>query len=140
MMELTRALGQLKKQGMRPRRTIVVCSWDGEEVGLTGSTEWGEQFADEFRAKAVAYINVDEATSGPNFHGQAVASLAPMLVETTRILAGSFRQNSLRRVERNRRARENGRQSIQPVQLIRHHRRQPRRHPHRQRQRPHRVS
>ncbi len=86
MMELTRALGQLAKEGMRPRRTIVVCSWDGEEVGLTGSTEWGEQFADELRAKAVAYINVDEATSGPNFHGQAVASLAPMLEETTHTL------------------------------------------------------
>jgi N-acetylated-alpha-linked acidic dipeptidase len=86
MMELTRSLGELKKQGMRPRRTLVICSWDGEEVGLTGSTEWGEQFADELRAKAVAYINVDEATSGPNFHGQAVASLAPMLVETTRTL------------------------------------------------------
>lgn len=86
MMELTRALGELKKQGLRPRRTLVICSWDGEEVGLTGSTEWGEQFADELRAKAVAYINVDEATSGPNFHGQAVASLASMLVETTRTL------------------------------------------------------
>ena len=86
MMELTRALGQLAKDGMRPRRTLVVCSWDGEEVGLTGSTEWGEQFADELRSQAVAYINVDEATSGPNFHGQAVASLAPMLVETSRSL------------------------------------------------------
>jgi N-acetylated-alpha-linked acidic dipeptidase len=86
MMELTRALGELKKQGMRPRRTIIVCSWDGEEIGLTGSTEWGEQFADELRQKAVAYINVDETTSGPNFHGQAVASLAPMLEETTRSL------------------------------------------------------
>jgi N-acetylated-alpha-linked acidic dipeptidase len=86
MMELTRALGELKKQGTRPRRTLVICSWDGEEVGLTGSTEWGEQFADELRSKAVAYINVDEATSGPNFHGQAVASLAPMLEEATRTL------------------------------------------------------
>jgi N-acetylated-alpha-linked acidic dipeptidase len=86
MMELTRSLGQLAKEGMRPRRTLVVCSWDGEEVGLTGSTEWGEQFADQLRAKAVAYINVDEATSGPNFHGQAVASLASMLVETSRTL------------------------------------------------------
>jgi N-acetylated-alpha-linked acidic dipeptidase len=86
MMELTRALGELKKQGMRPRRTVIVCSWDGEEVGLTGSTEWGEQFADDLRAKAVAYINVDEAASGPNFHGQAVASLSPMLVETSRPL------------------------------------------------------
>ncbi len=84
MMELTRALGQMAKAGVRPKRTIIVCSWDGEEMGLTGSTEWGEQFADELRKKAVAYINVDSSTSGPNFHGQAVASLAPMLVETTR--------------------------------------------------------
>jgi len=86
MMELSRALGKLAKTGMRPRRTIVMCSWDGEEVGLTGSTEWGEQFADQLRTKAVAYINVDSSTSGPNFHGQAVASLAPMLVETSRTL------------------------------------------------------
>ncbi|MFZ0278879.1 MAG: M28 family metallopeptidase [Candidatus Sulfotelmatobacter sp.] len=86
MMELTRALGKLAKAGTRPRRTLVFCSWDGEEVGLTGSTEWGEQFADELRKKAVAYINVDSSTSGPNLHGQAVASLAPMLVETTHTL------------------------------------------------------
>jgi N-acetylated-alpha-linked acidic dipeptidase len=65
---------------------VIVCSWDGEEVGLTGSTEWGEQFADELRKKAVAYLNVDEATSGPDFDGSAVASLAPMLVETSRSL------------------------------------------------------
>jgi N-acetylated-alpha-linked acidic dipeptidase len=86
MMELTRALGQLAKNGMRPKRTLVVCSWDGEEVGLTGSTEWGEQFVDELRSKAVAYINVDEATSGADFHGQAVASLAPMLLEAAHTL------------------------------------------------------
>jgi N-acetylated-alpha-linked acidic dipeptidase len=86
MMEMTRALGELLKQGIRPRRTIVICSWDGEEVGLTGSTEWGEQFADELRKKAVAYINVDSSASGPDFQGSAVASLAPMLVEATHSL------------------------------------------------------
>jgi N-acetylated-alpha-linked acidic dipeptidase len=86
MMEMTRAFGQMLKSGVRPRRTLVICSWDGEEVGLTGSTEWGEQFADELRKKAVAYINVDSSTSGPNLEGSAVASLAPMLVETTRSL------------------------------------------------------
>src|SRR5580700_3815814 len=86
LMELTRALGKLAKAGTRPRRTLVFCSWDGEEVDLTGSTEWGEQFADELRKKAIAYINVDSSTSGPNFHGQAVASLAPMLVETAHTL------------------------------------------------------
>jgi N-acetylated-alpha-linked acidic dipeptidase len=86
LMEMTRALGKMAKAGTRPRRTVIFCSWDGEEIGLAGSTEWGEQFADELRQKAVAYINVDWSTSGPNFHGQAVASLAPMLVETSRTL------------------------------------------------------
>src|SRR5579864_3300511 len=92
MMELTRALGEMKKNGTRPRRTLVVCSWDGEEYALTGSTEWGEQFADDLKQKLVAYINVDESvagaatTAGPDglsFSPSAVASLAPMLVEAS---------------------------------------------------------
>src|SRR6201997_1125256 len=114
MMEMTRSLGQLLKSGIRPRRTLVICSWDGEEVGLTGSTEWGEQFADDLRQKAVAYINVDEATSGANFHGQAVASLAPMLVETTRTLqdpSGKTLYNAWKAVVE--REREEGNQSSQ---------------------------
>ncbi len=86
MIEMSRALGELKKQGLRPKRTIVICSWDGEEVGLTGSTEWGEQFADELKTKAVAYINVDSSASGPNFQPDAVASLAPLIVEVSRSL------------------------------------------------------
>jgi len=86
MIEMSRALGELKKQGIRPKRTIVICSWDGEEVGLTGSTEWGEQFADELKTKAVAYVNVDSSASGPNFRPDAVASLAPLIVEVSRSL------------------------------------------------------
>jgi N-acetylated-alpha-linked acidic dipeptidase len=93
MMELTRSLGELTRHGQRPRRTIIVCSWDGEEYALTGSTEWGEQFADELKKKLVAYLNVDEAvagaatTAGPEgltFDPSAVASLAPMLLEATK--------------------------------------------------------
>jgi len=83
MMEMMRGLGQLLRQGIRPRRTLVICSWDGEEVGLTGSTEWGEESQDELRKKAVAYINVDSSTSGPNFQGNAVGSLAPLLREVS---------------------------------------------------------
>ena len=83
MMELTRAMGAMLKDGIRPKRTLVFCSWDGEEIGLTGSTEWGEQFGDELRKKLIAYINVDSSASGPNFEAGAVGSLAPMLVETT---------------------------------------------------------
>jgi N-acetylated-alpha-linked acidic dipeptidase len=84
MMEMTRALGQLKRQGVRPKRTIVVCSWDGEEVALTGSTEWGEHFAREIKRKMIAYINVDSSVSGPNFRPSAVASLAPLIIELSR--------------------------------------------------------
>jgi N-acetylated-alpha-linked acidic dipeptidase len=93
MMELTRALGEMKEQGIRPRRTLVVCSWDGEEYALTGSTEWGEQFADDLKKKLVAYLNVDESVAGAatsagpeglSFSPSAVASLAPMLVEASK--------------------------------------------------------
>ena len=84
MMELTRALGELKTQGFRPKRTLVIASWDGEEVGLTGSTEWGEEFGEELKRKLVAYLNVDSSTSGPNFHPSAIGSLAPLLVELSR--------------------------------------------------------
>jgi N-acetylated-alpha-linked acidic dipeptidase len=84
MMEMTRAFGELLKQGVRPSRTLVFCSWDGEEVGLTGSTEWGEQFEPELKQKAIAYLNVDSSTAGPDFDGSAVASLAPELLEATR--------------------------------------------------------
>ncbi|HEX5423687.1 MAG TPA: M28 family metallopeptidase [Candidatus Acidoferrales bacterium] len=84
MLELTRDLGQLLKKGMRPKRTLVFGDWDGEEYALTGSTEWGEQNATELRKNAVAYLNVDYSASGPNFHGSAVPSLAPLLVEVSR--------------------------------------------------------
>jgi N-acetylated-alpha-linked acidic dipeptidase len=84
MMEMTRGFGALLKQGVRPNRTLVFCSWDGEEVGLTGSTEWGEQFEQQLKQRAIAYLNVDSSASGPDFVGSAVASLAPELLETTR--------------------------------------------------------
>jgi N-acetylated-alpha-linked acidic dipeptidase len=96
MLELTRSLGELKRRGIRPRRTLIACSWDGEEYALTGSTEWGEQFADELEKKLVAYLNVDEAvagaaaTAGPeglSFEPSAVASLAPMLIESAKSVA-----------------------------------------------------
>jgi N-acetylated-alpha-linked acidic dipeptidase len=58
-LEEARALGELVKQGWRPRRTIVYAAWDGEEQGLLGSTEWVEHHQAELRDKAVVYINTD---------------------------------------------------------------------------------
>jgi N-acetylated-alpha-linked acidic dipeptidase len=84
LMEVTRAFGALARSGQRPRRTLVFCSWDGEEVGLTGSTEWGENFAEELASKAVAYLNVDSSASGPEFQPDAVGSLAPLVLDLAR--------------------------------------------------------
>ena len=58
-LEEARALGELVKQGWRPKRTIVYAAWDGEEQGLLGSTEWVEDHEQELRDKAALYINTD---------------------------------------------------------------------------------
>ena len=63
-LEEARALGNLYKQGWRPKRTIIYAAWDGEEPGLLGSTEWVETHADELRAHAVAYLNSDTNSRG----------------------------------------------------------------------------
>jgi N-acetylated-alpha-linked acidic dipeptidase len=58
-LEEARALGELRKRGWQPKRTIIYASWDGEEPGLLGSTEWVEQHEKDLREHAVAYINSD---------------------------------------------------------------------------------
>ncbi len=58
-LEEARAMGELVKQGWKPRRTLVYALWDGEEPALLGSTEWAETHADELQKKAVLYINTD---------------------------------------------------------------------------------
>ena len=63
-LEEARSLGELYKQGWRPKRTIIYAAWDGEEPGLLGSTEWAEQHADELRQHAVAYLNSDTNERG----------------------------------------------------------------------------
>ncbi len=64
VLEEARAIGELVKQGFRPRRTIVFAAWDAEEPGLLGSVEWAERHADELRQKAVAYVNSDSNSRG----------------------------------------------------------------------------
>jgi N-acetylated-alpha-linked acidic dipeptidase len=79
LMELARALGEAKRAGFRPRRTVVLASWDAEEFTLTGSTEWGEDNKDWLRNNLVAYLNVDSSASGRNFSVQGVPSLIPLI-------------------------------------------------------------
>jgi N-acetylated-alpha-linked acidic dipeptidase len=84
MLEMGRGYAELLKQGWKPKRTIILCSWDAEEYGLIGSTEWAEDNATELREKAVAYLNVDVAVSGGSFGASSVPSLWKVLRDVTR--------------------------------------------------------
>jgi len=95
-LELARVLGAMAKEGKRPKRSIVFASWDAEEWHLTGSTEWGEHFADDLKKNAIAYLNVDGSTSGPNFDAGAVASLNALVSETVRDVKDPVAEGSVR--------------------------------------------
>ena len=82
MLESVHGFGELLRQGWRPRRKIVICSWDAEEEGLIGSTEWVEQHAAPL-AHAVAYFNTDVGVSGPDFNASAVPSLKQFVRDVT---------------------------------------------------------
>jgi N-acetylated-alpha-linked acidic dipeptidase len=82
MLETVHGVGALIKQGWRPKRTILFCSWDAEEEGLIGSTEWVEQHAKTLE-RAVAYFNTDVAVAGPDFSAAAVPSLKQFIRELT---------------------------------------------------------
>ena len=70
-LEMCRALGAAVKNGWKPRRTLVYASWDAEEYGLVGSTEWAEEHAKEIDEKAVLMLNVDSAVERPELDYRA---------------------------------------------------------------------
>jgi N-acetylated-alpha-linked acidic dipeptidase len=80
-METCRALGAAVKNGWKPRRTLMYASWDAEEYGLVGSTEWAEANADELKKKAVLMLNVDSAVSGHEVGFSGVPSLRDFVLE-----------------------------------------------------------
>jgi N-acetylated-alpha-linked acidic dipeptidase len=82
MLEAVHGIGGLLAQGWKPRRTMFFCSWDAEEEGLVGSTEWAEDHARQL-AHAVAYVNTDASVSGPHFEASAVPSLKQFVREVT---------------------------------------------------------
>jgi N-acetylated-alpha-linked acidic dipeptidase len=83
MLESVHGFGALIKTGWKPKRTIVVASWDAEEEGLIGSTEWTEEHAKALE-HAAAYFNVDVAVSGTQFSAEAVPSLKEFIREVAK--------------------------------------------------------
>lgn len=83
MLEAVHGLGGLLQSGWKPKRTIVIGSWDAEEEGLIGSTEWGEDHAQEL-SNAAAYFNMDVAVAGKKFGASSVPSLKEFIREITK--------------------------------------------------------
>src|SRR5579862_6495630 len=85
MLEAVHGVGELLKSGWKPKRTMIFGSWDAEELGLIGSTEWGEQYATEL-GNAPAYLNMDVAVSGPKFGASSVPSLKQFVRDATKVV------------------------------------------------------
>lgn len=85
MLEAVHGVGELLKSGWKPKRTLIFGSWDGEEEGLMGSTEWVEQHEAEL-ANAPAYFNIDVAVSGPKFGASGVPSLKQYLRDVAKVV------------------------------------------------------
>ena len=84
--EVIRSFGTALKRGWKPLRTIVFASWDGEEYGLIGSTEWVEEYLPWLSKTAVAYLNIDVATSGPSYRSAASPILNKAVHEATALV------------------------------------------------------
>lgn len=83
VLESARVLGELVRRGWRPKRTIVFASWDAEEWGLMGSTEYVEQDSARL-ARAAAYFNLDMVASGNSMGGSGTPSLRPFFRDVAR--------------------------------------------------------
>jgi len=92
--EVVRGLGVLYEKGWRPLRTILIASWDAEEYGLIGSTEWGEDFADWIQEHVVAYVNLDSSVSGSRYSMKASPSLSHLVRETAELVSHPTVANS----------------------------------------------
>lgn len=86
MLEIARGLGYLAQSGWRPRRTIVIAGWDGEEIGLVGSKAYVAAHHAELARGCIAYINADENVAGPAFGASATAAIGAGIIDATRTI------------------------------------------------------
>ncbi|KQK12829.1 probable glutamate carboxypeptidase PLA3 isoform X2 [Brachypodium distachyon] len=84
LLDVARRFGIMLQSGWTPRRTIILCSWDAEEFGMIGSTEWVEANLGDLHSKAVAYLNVDCAVQGMGLFAGSTPQLDKLLVDVTR--------------------------------------------------------
>ena len=106
LIELARTVGELRRSGWQPERTLLFASWDAEEFALISSTEWAEQHAAWLRDRAVAYVNVDSAASGSHFVAAAAPSIARLVAEAAQAVRDPGTGTPVAAVTRERRAGE----------------------------------
>ncbi|MDP9205418.1 MAG: M20/M25/M40 family metallo-hydrolase [Gemmatimonadota bacterium] len=102
VLEAARAISEQVKAGKRPKRTIVFATWDAEEWGLIGSTEFVEEDSLRLTRSAVAYLNQDDVAQGPNFGAGGSPSLRALLRDIAKMVPDPSRQGSVYDVWRKR--------------------------------------
>jgi N-acetylated-alpha-linked acidic dipeptidase len=91
LLEAARALGYLAHTGWTPARTIVLAAWDGEELGSYGSLAYLKRHGDEIRTTSIAYLNTEPSVTGGTFGADAVAAIAPTIVDASHAVADPAR-------------------------------------------------
>ena len=94
-LEVARGLAAAMKAGWQPKRTIILASWDAEEYGLVGSTEWAEEHAADLQKNAVAYLNGDAVVTGPDLDMSGSPSLLALAIEAARAVEDPKRGGSV---------------------------------------------
>lgn len=106
MLETARALAAALRSGWKPRRTILLASWDGEEYGLLGSTEWVEERVQALQQSAVAYVNLDSSVTGGDLDVSGIPSLRDLVLEAAGDIDDPRRGGSILDAWSSRRQRE----------------------------------
>ncbi len=91
LLEAARGLGYLARSGWRPKRSVVVALWDGEELGLLGSAAYARAHDAELRHGCAAYLNADENVTGARLEASAAGALGPVLIEASRAVTDPAR-------------------------------------------------
>lgn len=84
VLEAARAVADAVKAGHRPKRTIMFATWDAEEWGLIGSSEYVEEDSLRLMRGGVAYFNQDVAAQGARFGGGGSPSMRAALRDVAR--------------------------------------------------------
>lgn len=87
LLEAARALGYVYHEGWRPKYSIEIGGWDGEEIGEVGSNSFVRTHYWALRRGCIAYVNADETATGNFFYTTAAAALAPLAPPIARMVS-----------------------------------------------------